>query len=327
MRYRTLADGTNVSALCLGAMWFGTRVDEATSFAILDRFADAGGNLIDTADNYAFWIEGGTGHDSEPVVGRWLADRKARDRVVLATKVGAMPTVPGTTWWESGEGLSGRAIRAAIVDSLRRLNTDYVDVYWTHIEDRSVPLEETLEALARLVEEGTVRTIGESNHAGWRVERARAISRAKGWPAYTSLQHHYTYFQPRLGVPPEVDPGGQLLAHSHVSSELLDYVRHEDDLTLWVYTALLSGAYTRSDKPLPEAYDHPGTAQRRKVLDEVANELGITPNQVVLAWLMGGNPPLLPIVGVSSVAQLDEVLAATDIELDDELRARLDAVG
>ncbi|GAA0362823.1 aldo/keto reductase [Actinoallomurus spadix] len=106
MRQRTLADGTAVSALCLGAMWFGTRTDEKTAYAILDRFVETGGTLIDTADNYAFWA--GAGGESETVLGRWLADRGARDQVVLSTKVGAQPTVPGTTWRESGEGLSGR---------------------------------------------------------------------------------------------------------------------------------------------------------------------------------------------------------------------------
>jgi aryl-alcohol dehydrogenase-like predicted oxidoreductase len=326
MRQRTLADGTAISPLSLGAMLFGTRVDEATSFAILDRFVEAGGNMIDTSDNYAFWVEGGTGHDSETLLGRWLASRGARDRVVLGTKVGAMPKVPGTSWSESGEGLSSGAIRAAIEGSLARLGTDHVDVYWSHIEDRSVPLEETLGTFADLVGAGKVRTIGESNHALWRVERARAASRANGWPAYTSLQHSYSYFQPRPSGVPQ-DAGSHLVAHSYVTDELLDYVRSEDDLTLWVYTPLLTGAYTRADKPLPERYDHPGTERRSKVLSEVAAEIGATANQVVLSWLMGGDPPLLPIVGVSSVAQLDEVLAATEIELDDTLRARLDAAG
>jgi aryl-alcohol dehydrogenase-like predicted oxidoreductase len=329
MRQRTLADGTVVSALSLGAMFFGTRVDEETSFAILDRFVDAGGTVIDTSDNYAYWI-GGTGHDSEPVVGRWLASRGARDRVVLSTKVGAMPTAPGTQWWETGEGLSAGAIRSAIEGSLQRLGTDHVDVYWSHVEDRSVPLEETLGTFAELIAEGKVRTIGESNHAGWRIERARAVSRANGWPRYTSLQHRYTYFQPR---PEDQEPAQNtngnphLRAYGSVGQELLDYVRNEDDLTLWVYTALLSGAYSRPDKPIPEAYEHPGTDERRKVLSEVAAEIGATQNQVVLAWLMGGDPPLLPIVGASSVSQLDEILAATDIDLDESQRTRLNAAG
>src|SRR4051794_40808711 len=156
MRRLTLADGTGVSALCLGAMLFGTRTDEKTAFALLDRFVEAGGTLIDTADNYAFWEEGGAGGESETVLGRWLADRGARDQVVISTKVGAQPTVPGTSWRESGEGLSPSAIRSAIEGSLRRLGTDHVEGYWAHVEDRTVPLEETVDPFASLAEEGTV---------------------------------------------------------------------------------------------------------------------------------------------------------------------------
>jgi aryl-alcohol dehydrogenase-like predicted oxidoreductase len=320
MRQRTLADGTTVSALALGAMFFGTTVDEATSFAILDRFVEAGGTLIDTADNYAFWVDGGAGGESEALLGRWLASRGVRDQVVLSTKVGAQPTVPGTTWSETGEGLSAGAIRSAVEGSLKRLGTDHTDVYWAHVEDRSVPLDETLGAFSALVDEGTTRVLGVSNHATWLVERARALARARSWPAYSCLQYRYSYLRPRTDIP----LGG---GHTHAGDELLDYVRTEPDLTLWVYTALLSGAYTRTDKPLAAPYDHPGTANRLTALREVAADVGATPNQVVLSWLMGGDPPMLPIVGVSSVAQLDEVLAATDVTLDEEHRRRLDEAG
>lgn len=128
--------GPVVSALCLGALPFGTTVDEKTSFAILDRFVEAGGDLIDTADNYAFWAPGGTGDESESTVGRWLASRRLYDKVVISTKVGARPTVPGSGL-ETAEGLSAPVIRKAAEASLRRLGTDRIDLYWTHIEDRS----------------------------------------------------------------------------------------------------------------------------------------------------------------------------------------------
>jgi aryl-alcohol dehydrogenase-like predicted oxidoreductase len=318
MRQRTLADGTAVSALCLGAMFFGTRTDEATSFAILDRFVDAGGTLIDTSDNYCFWEEGGAGGESETVLGRWLASRGARDRVVLSSKVGAQPTVPGTGFRESGEGLSAPAIRSAIEGSLRRLGTDRVDVYWAHIEDRSVALEETVDAFAALAEEGKVGVLGASNHATWRVERARAVARAQDRPGYTCLQLRHSYLQPRLDL--ELPDAG----HVHVTEEVLDYVRSEPDLSLWVYSPLLAGAYTRADKPLSRAYDHPGTPARMAALRDVAAETGGTPNQVVLSWLLGGGTSVIPIFGASSVGQLDELLAATELELDADQRRRLD---
>ncbi|GHB95047.1 aldo/keto reductase [Streptomyces rochei] len=309
--------GPLVSALCLGALPFGTTVDQKTSFAILDRFVEAGGDLVDTADNYAFWAPGGTGDESERTIGRWLADRRRYDDVVISTKVGARPTVPGTSL-ETAEGLSAPVIRKAAEDSLRRLGTDRIDVYWTHIEDRSVPLEETLGALDGLVGDGKVGVLGCSNHATWRTERARATSRAHGWTGYTCVQQRYSYLQPRLDI--GLPEGG----HVHATAELLDYVRAEPDLTLMAYSSLLSGAYTRPDKSLPAAYDHPGTGQRLTALREVAAELGATVNQVVLAWLLGGDPPVIPIVGVSSVEQLDEALGAVALELPVELRARLD---
>ncbi|ANB09040.1 oxidoreductase [Streptomyces ambofaciens] len=311
--------GPLVSALCLGAMPFGTTVDEKTSFAILDRFVEAGGSLVDTADNYAFWAPGGTGDESENTVGRWLASRR-RDEVVISTKVGARPTVPGSGL-ETAEGLSAPVIRKAAEDSLRRLGTDHIDLYWTHIEDRTVPLEETLGALDELVGGGKVAVLGCSNHAGWRIERARALARTNGWTAYTCVQQRYSYLQPRFDV------GLPESGHVHATSELLDHVRSEPDLTLLAYSSLLSGAYTRPDKTLSAAYDHPGTGQRLTVLREVAAELGATANQVVLSWLLGGDPPVIPIVGVSSVEQLDEVLAAVELELPRETRARLDLAG
>jgi aryl-alcohol dehydrogenase-like predicted oxidoreductase len=313
---------TTLSALCLGAMWFGTRTDEATAFAILDRFVEAGGSVIDTSDNYAFWAENGAGGESEAVLGRWLADRGARDQVVISTKVGAQPTVPGTSYRESAEGLSASAIRSAVDGSLRRLGTDRIDVYWAHIEDRTVPIEETVDAFASLVEEGTVGVVGASNHALWKVERARAVARAQSRPGYTCLQLRHSYVRPRLDVTRPDDH-----VFGNVDAETLDYVRSEPDMSLWAYSPLLNGTYARPDRPLHPVYDHPGTPARLAALQEVAAKTGATANQVVLAWLMGGDPPAIPIVGVSSVAQLEEVLAAADLDLGDDLRHRLDDAG
>lgn len=314
MRQRLLADGTPVGALALGALPFGTTVEEAAAFAILDRFIDGGGTVIDTANNYAFWASGSTGGESETMVGRWLASRKVRDQVVLSTKVGAAPRTPGTGL-DNAEGLSVAAIVSAAEASLTRLGTDRLDVYWAHIEDRSVPLAQTVDALAGLVETGKVGLLGVSNHALWRVERARVLAGDR--PRYTNLQYRCSYLQPRPDVPLPSS------AHMHVTADLLDYVHSEQDLTLWIYSALLSGAYTRPEVTVPPAYDHPGTPKRLAALGEVADELGATANQVVLAWLMDHDPPMLPIAGVSSVAQLEELLAATDLKLHPDLRRRL----
>lgn len=318
MEQRRIGDSTgpDVSALCLGALPFGSLVDEETSIAILDHFVNAGGTFIDTADNYVCWVEGFDGSESESLLGRWMQRRSNRDQIVLATKVGARPRRFND--WTDLEGLSATTIQRQAQQSLTRLRTDRIDLYYAHVEDRSVPLEETLGAFAGLVADGTVRVLGCSNHATWRIERSRAIARSHGWPSYQIIQQRHTYARPR--------PGATFGVQRHVDDELLDYVRHEPDLTLLGYSTLLFGAYGRADKAIPEQYDHPGTVERVRVLHEVAREIGATPNQVVLAWLLGGDPPVIPILGVSTVAQLEECLAAVNIKLDEEIRTRLDTV-
>ncbi|MBB1243651.1 aldo/keto reductase [Streptomyces durbertensis] len=322
MRRRRIGgrSGPEAGVLCLGTLPFGTTVDERTSFAILDRFTELGGNLVDTANNYAFWQPGATGDESETTLGRWMASRRARDRVLVATKGGARPTVPGTGL-ETAEGLSAKALRAAAEDSLRRLGTDRIDLYWTHVEDRSVPLEETLEVLDGLVTAGDVAHLGASNHTIWRTERARTTARRHGWAEYTCLQLRYSYLQPRF------DAGLPESAHVHATPEALDYVREDPGLTLMAYSSLLSGAYSRSDRPLAAAYDHPGTRARLAALREVADELGATPHQVVLAWLIDGSPAVVPVVGVSSVAQVEEAVGALEVRLDARSREKLDRAG
>ncbi|OKI06316.1 oxidoreductase [Streptomyces sp. CB02923] len=320
MRYRTLGGGSGplVSALCLGALPFGTSVDEPTSFAILDRFAEAGGTFVDTADNYACWVPGGTGDESELLLGRWLRSRGARDRTVLATKVGARPDPSrGSEWPANLEGLGEKAVRDGIDGSLRRLGTDRVDLYYAHVEDRDVPLEETVGAFAGLVQDGTVDVLGVSNHATWRLAEARSIAAAQGLPGFRAVQQRHTYLRPRYGA----ESGLQ----RETDEELLDYAAaHDEDLTLLGYSTLMHGAYARPERPLPERYDHPGSVARLRVVREVAAEAGATVNQVVLSWLMGGRVPVVPVLGVSSVTQLDECLAALDLQLDAVQRARLD---
>ncbi|MEU4197233.1 aldo/keto reductase [Kribbella sp. NPDC026611] len=320
MEQVTLADGgagLDVSSLCLGTMYFGTTIDEDRAFAILDRFVEAGGTFIDTANTYSFWVPGGTGAESEQLLGRWLASRRTRDQVVLATKVGALPDPPGASWPESAEGLSSKVIEAQAVASMRRLGTDYLDVYYAHIEDRRTPLADTVAGFGALIERGTVRIAGCSNHAAWRIATAREVAKAGGVPGFSCVQQRHTYLRPR--------PGSDFGANPPASEELLDLVRTEPELTLLGYSVLLSGAYSRADRPVPEQYATEENRRRLGVLGEVARELGATPNQVVLAWLLRGDPPVLPILGVSSVRQLEECLGALDLELDETLVERLDA--
>ncbi|MEV5236836.1 aldo/keto reductase [Streptomyces pseudogriseolus] len=324
MKYRTIGTGPNrreVSVLALGAMLFGSVTDEKTSFALLDRYVEAGGNFVDTSDNYAFWTDGGQGGQSEELLGRWRRSRGAGDEIVVATKLGARPLAPGTSYTDNPEGLSAKVIRDSAERSRERLGMERLDLLYAHIDDHTVPQRETVEGFGALVAEGTVGLLGVSNQAVWRVERARALAAAAGLPGYEVLQYQHSYLRPRTDVPDDLFPDGSL---GHAGAELAGYLRAEPALTLVAYSPLLKGAYARPER-LPGDYDHPGTPARLAVLREVARETGATPGQVVLAWQIGHDLPILPLAGVSSLAQLEENLAAVDLELSAEQRARLDA--
>ena len=318
MRQRVIGDGRvslTVSEICLGTMYFGYRTDEATAFAILDRFAEAGGTFLDTANCYGQWH--GDAGESERVIGRWLRSRGMAGAMVIATKVGARTTVPGDPDPRHWQGLGEKTISEDAETSLGNLGVDRLDVFCAHIDDRATPLEETVSALAGLAESGKAGLLGASNTATWRIERARCIARAAGRPGYSCVQQRYTYLEP-------------LLAHEQadtVTEGLLDYAA-ADNLALLAYSPMLAGSYDRTDRPLPPAYAHTGSLERLAVLRDVARELGAAPGQVVLAWLLAkSEPPVIPLPGASSVAQLDAILSASELTLDAETIDRLDRAG
>ena len=331
MRYRTIgsdpATRREVSVLSLGAMLMGSRTDEATSFAILDRYVEAGGTFIDTSGNYAFWVHGTQGGESEELLGRWRRSRGIGDEIVIATKVGARPLAPSAGFVDGSgrpvplEGLSGKVLRESALRSISRLGVPRLDLMHAHVEDPAVELPETVEGFAELVSEGLVGLLGVSNHWAWRVERARSLAATAGAPGYEVLQYHHTYLRRRGDMPGWRSVDGSA---GVASGDLLSYLRATPGLALVAYSPLLSGAYVRP-LPLGPDFAHAGTAVRLAALREVASETGATVNQVVLAWLMGGDLPVIPLVGASSVAQLEESLAAVDLELSAEQRERLDA--
>lgn len=314
-----MTDSSTTSPLVLGAMMFGITIDERTSFALLDRFVERGGEWIDTADCYAFWAsESGYGGDSERLLGRWLAARPGmRERVKISTKLGAEPRVAGD-WPASRTGLAPAAVREAFAGSLDRLGVESVDLLWLHMEDRAVPIEQTVDALAQLTGSGQVARVGASNHPAWRVERARAHAAELGATPIDALQLNRTYLRPR--------PGTRVTDHAFgvMSDEQTDYAA-DAGLELWAYTPLLSGAYDNPAKPIPDPYDHPGSSRQLAVLTEVAAELGMPRGQVVLSWLLGSTPSIRPILGGSKLEQLDAALDGVALELPAELRTRLDA--
>jgi aryl-alcohol dehydrogenase-like predicted oxidoreductase len=316
MRQRVIGDGRvslTVSELCLGTMYFGYRTDERTAFAILDRFLEAGGTFLDTANNYGQWH--GEAGESERVLGRWMRSRGVADRMVVATKVGARTLRPGDPSPEHWQGLTADHIRTDADTSRRNLGLDRLPLYYAHIDDRATPLAETVDALAGLAEAGTVGLLGCSNTALWRIERARGIAHAAGRPGYSCIQQQHSYLLP-LPQPDQTNL---------IGVETLDYAESEG-LHLLAYSPLLKGTYARGGQP-SEEYVHAGNAARLSVLHDVARELGATPNQVVLAWLLNSRPVVIPIPGASSVEQLDEMLSATELSLDESTMTRLDEAG
>lgn len=279
-----------VPALALGTMYFGTHVPTDLSMACLDKAFEVGARFWDTANNYAFWA-GGVGDESEIVIGDWLHAHGAasRDQVTLATKVGARPRVPGSDL-DDTLGLSSVAVRGQVEDCLRRLRTDRIDLLYAHIDDLTVPFEETLGAFTDLVEQGLVREVAASNLTIRRLDEAMAIPTAA---RYRALQQRFTWLTPQ--------PGADLSPHVLLDDEIIDLCdRH--GLTRLGYSPLLSGAYTRSDRPLPAGYQ--AHAEALAALHDVADRHGLDAGQAVLTWMVSRNQSVIPVVGVSSPDQV-----------------------
>ena len=326
--------GERVSQLALGCMNMGSLTDEATSFAILDRYVEAGGTFLDTANCYTWWNERGSlGGHSESLLGRWFARTGRRDEGFLATKAGAQMRDVDLMWGDGDQpryelmernfdGAAPETLRRSIDESLRRLRTDYVDLFYVHVDDRTTPLEETLEALAGIVAAGKARYLGWSNVRTWRMERIRQLCDRYGWPAPVALQQQHSYLRRRAG----------LVHASIVDDEQLDYLREHDDLTLVAYSPLLKGVYTSPAKReghfAMEPYLGPDADARLATLEAVASEVGATPNQVVLAWLMAQtSPTIVPLIGPRTLEQYEENMAGLDVKLEPEQLERLDAAG
>lgn len=306
--------------MALGTMYFGTRLDEGVAHDVLDAYADAGGTWIDTANAYSFWSSyDGSSGQSEEVIGSWLAARGGmRERVLLSTKVGAKPLAPDL-FPGPVEGLSLGVVTRELAGSLERLGVESVDLFWGHAEDRTVPLPELVSTFSWLVEEGKARRIGLSNHPAWRVAEARTLATLAGKTPFTAVQLRDSYLHPR----PDVEVAGQDHPFGMMTPETLDMVASNPDLEAWAYTPLLTGAIDREDRPLARAYDHPGTRDRMAALGRWSSQLGLTRGQVVLAWLVARG--VRPIVGVSSVGQLEQAVRATSLTLPPEARDDLDA--
>lgn len=276
----TLPSGIAVSAIALGAMNFGTTMTRKESFDVLDAYVGMGGNFIDTSNNYAHWA--GTGDESETMLGEWLRERGCRDKVVIATKV-------GFDRHGEGAGLRREQIEYWIDESLRKLGTDYVDVYYAHTDDPLVPMEETLEAFHRLVEKGKVRALGCSNFDTWRFAEANGLAKSRGFTPYTIMQQRFSYLHPIAGMAPKYR------FNEYANRERLRCLA-EKNIPMVAYSCLCKGAYEDSSRLQPDLIE----GERMALIRRMAAERGVTPSAVVLAWLMNahrteGFPRIIPL--------------------------------
>jgi aryl-alcohol dehydrogenase-like predicted oxidoreductase len=316
MKYRYLGKtGLKVSELCLGTMTFGREINQRASHRLLNRFVDAGGNFIDTADVYSRGA-------SEEIVGRWLKG-KARDDFIMATKV-RFPMGDGP----NDLGLSRKHILAGVENSLRRLNTDYIDLYQVHCWDPATPLEETLSTLNSLVQSGKVRYIGASNFAPWQLQKALDLSRQMGWEPFVSLQPLYNLLDRYIewGLAPVcLNEGLGIIPWSPLRGGWLSGKYHRG------MEAPLAGTRIEvaEEKGWSESwsvYDNERTWSIIDVLLEVAEEAGKSPAQVALNWLLHQPGVTAPIIGVRTLAHLEDNLGAIDWSLSEAHMARLNEV-
>ena len=303
--------GLSVAPLALGGNVFGWTVDEKRGFELLDAFVAAGFNLIDTADVYSTWVAGHHGGESESLIGRWLHESGRRKDVIIATKVGME--------MGSGEkGLSASHISKSVQGSLRRLQTDYIDLYQAHADDKETPLDETLEAFNSLVDQGTVRAIGASNYEASRLQDALLRSTARGFASFESMQPRYN------------------LLDRQEYEGMLGSVCRANGLGVLTYSSLASGFLTGKYRSKADLGKSPRGARAEArlnergfrilgALDMVAARHGTSVASVALAWLIGRPGVTAPIASATSIEQLEQLLAAPSLHLDAESMRLLDA--
>jgi aryl-alcohol dehydrogenase-like predicted oxidoreductase len=300
-----------VPPITFGCNVFGWTADEKTSFDLLDAWLDAGFNFLDTADVYSRWHPGNSGGDSETIIGKWLKARGNRDRIILATKLG-IEMAPGK------KGLSRAYMQTAVEDSLRRLQTDYIDLYQSHRDDPDTPIEETLSAYADLIKAGKVREIGASNYSAARLAESLKVSTEKGLPRYQSLQPQYS-----------------LVERAEFEGPLEDLCLQQKIGVIGYYSlasGFLTGKYkSRADMegrtrgPRVEKYLNEYGFGVIKALEEVAARYEAKPGQIALAWLIARPSVTAPIASATNLGQLAELVEAAEIDLDAESIEKIDA--
>jgi len=312
MQLRTLGrSDLQVSPLAFGGNVFGWTADEAMSFRLLDAWVDAGFNFVDTADVYSRWVPGHSGGESETLIGKWLRQTGKRNRIVLATKL-------GKPMGEGRQGLSPAYIREAVDASLRRLKCDHIDLYQSHDDDPDTPLADTAEAFAELIQAGKVRAIGASNFSAPRLKEALDVAEKQRLPRYESLQPLYNLYD-RAVFEKDLEP---LCAERGVG--VINFYALAAGFLTGKYRTEADAAKSARGASTTKKYLNPRGLRILDALDKAARMTGAKPGQIALAWQIARPAVTAPIASATSIAQLGELVAAAELELDAEIVAMLD---
>ncbi len=308
MKKITLPGKVTVSSVCLGTMMFGTTTPKDDAFAILDAFLDMGGNFIDTSNNYAHWI--GTGDESETLLGQYFKERKCRDKFVISTKVGFDRK-------GEGAGLKKAQIEYWVDESLRKLNTDYIDIYFAHTDDINTPLEEVAEAFHSLIRKGKVKTIGGSNYDTWRFADFNSVAKANGWTPYSVMQQKFSYLIPNN----EVTPG--FTFNEPTNRERLRFCKY-NDIPLVANSCLLGGGYEDASRL---ASDYIG-GERLVRIQALAKEKGVSTTALAIAWMVNAHnfsdyPLIIPLFSSSKLSHFISNCEGADVQLSQDEMALL----
>jgi aryl-alcohol dehydrogenase-like predicted oxidoreductase len=294
--------GIEISVMGLGTMYFGSKVDEGTSFRLMDLYMEHGGNFLDSANKYASWLPGYKGGESEVLIGKWLNQRGRAGDLLISSKV-------GFPYGDVPRSLKKEIIISECELSLRRLGVECIDLYFAHAYDSDTPVEETMEAFYQLKKAGKIRFIGASNYMAWRLEEANSLAVLKDWEGFSCLQQRHTYLESNT----RADFGNQLI----LTPEIVDQCK-EREISLMAYSPLLGGIYGKEVAKIPPQYQSLDSRQKLDSLLALASNTGHSPNQLVLSWMLHSSPSVIPLVTGSNEKQLMENLEAASVSLSSE---------
>jgi aryl-alcohol dehydrogenase-like predicted oxidoreductase len=301
---KILLGSTNelISCIGLGTMYFGTKIDEDTSFSILNYYTELGGTFLDTANKYASWVPDFKGGESEFLIGKWIKQKANRQNMFISSKV-------GFPYGDIPRSLKKEIIISECEKSLKRLNIETLDLYFAHAWDMETPVEETMEAFHQLKKSGKIRFAGASNFYARQLFEANSAAGIEDWEGFTCIQQRHTYLEPSMRA--------SFGVQNVLTPELHEFCVRKN-IRIIAYSPLLGGAYVKSDHQIPDQYKNIFTKTKLTRLNKVAEEFMVSANAVVLAWMMQSSPGIIPLVTGSSVAQLKENMMALLVRLSDK---------